>query len=130
MPAPLRQIALVAYFALIALVVLWEGWLAPSAYAPAALWLGFKLVPLLLLLPGLWRDRARTYLLASLVMLLYFTEGVVLAWAQRADALSPSSVRTLAWLEIVLSLALFFGAALHARRRFRETSQGTSESSP
>ncbi len=121
MPIPLRQIALAAYFALVVLVVLWEAWLAPSPYAPAAFWLTLKLLPLLLLLPGLWRDRTKTHVLASLVMLLYFTEGVVLAWAHRAEALTSASVRTLAWVEIALALALFFGASLHARRRLRQT---------
>lgn len=116
-PSP-RPIALFLYFALLALTLLWEGWLAPSRYP--VFWLVLKLAPLLLLLPGLLRDRPKTFLLAGLLMLFYFTEGVVLAWTLRTQPLAWDSALGLAWLETVLALGIFASGALHARRRLRE----------
>ena len=83
----MRPVALVSWFALLALAILWEGWLAPARHTPL-FWLAVKVVPLLVMLPGLLRDRPKVYLGASLLALLYFIEGVVLAWALRAEALS------------------------------------------
>ncbi len=119
MTLPLRPIALTLYFALLALTLLWEGWLAPSRYP--AFWLVLKLAPLLLLLPGLLRDRPKSFVLAGLLMLFYFSEGVVLAWTLRAQPLAWNNALGLAWMETVLALGIFASGALHARRRFKET---------
>ncbi len=119
MTSSLRPLALSLYFALLALTLLWESWLAPSRYP--AFWLVLKLAPLLLLLPGLLRDRPKSFVLAGLLMLFYFTEGVVLAWTLRAQSLAWDSALSLAWMETVLTLGIFATGALHARRRFRET---------
>jgi uncharacterized membrane protein len=110
----LRPPALALYFALLALTLGWEAWLAPSRYP--VFWLTLKLVPLLLLLPGLWRDRPRSFVLAGLLMPLYFTEGVVLAWTLRAEPLSVFGTLPLAWIEIVVAVAFIVSAGLHARR--------------
>lgn len=118
MTPSLRPFALSLYVALLALTLLWEGWLAPSRYP--VFWLVLKLVPLLLLLPGLLRDRPKSFVLAGLLMLLYFTEGVVLAWTLRAEPLAWDSALGLAWMETVLALGIFASGALHARRRFRD----------
>lgn len=118
MTTSLRPLALFLYFALLGLTLLWESWLAPSRYP--VFWLVLKLAPLLLLLPGLLRDRPKTFLLAGLLMLFYFTEGVVLAWTLRAEPLSGFGRLPLAWMETILALGLFASGALHARRRLRE----------
>jgi len=54
-----------------------------------------------------------TYRWVSLLVWLYFTEGVVRAYSDRA----PSSYYAL--LEVVLCLTLFAGCALHVRLRLR-----------
>jgi len=115
----LRPPALALYFALLALTLGWEAWLAPSRYP--VFWLTLKLVPLLLLLPGLWRDRPRSFVLAGLLMSLYFTEGVVLAWTLRAQPLAWSHALGLAWMEILLATGFFVTGTLHARRLFGKT---------
>lgn len=107
----LRVFALVAWGGLIVLCLLWEVWLAPSTYAPAALWTLIKLLPLAVLVPGLLGDRYRPYVIACLVALLYFSEGVMLAWSD--DGL----VRAFALAEVALVLAFFVPAALYVRRR-------------
>ncbi len=120
MIASLRPLALSLYFALLALTLLWESWLAPSHYP--VFWLVLKLAPLVLLLPGLLRDRPKSFVLAGLLMLFYFTEGVVLTWTLRAQPLAWNSALALAWMETALALGIFATGAMHARRRFREIS--------
>jgi uncharacterized membrane protein len=102
----MRMLASVFLVALIALCLLWEGWLAPLR--PGGSWLILKGVPLLLALPGVLAGRRYTSQWLSMLVLLYFTEGVVRAFDQGLTA-------TLALIEIVLACALFGTALMHAR---------------
>jgi uncharacterized membrane protein len=68
---------------------------------------------LFLPLVGLLKNRMYTYRWVSLVVWLYFTEGVVRAQGDRW----PSNLY--AGLEIVLCLVLFAACALHVRLRLR-----------
>ncbi|WP_454872350.1 DUF2069 domain-containing protein [Paraburkholderia xenovorans] len=88
---------------LIALCVAWEWWLAPLRPGGSALVL--KALPLLLALPGVWRQRLYTLQWASMLILLYFAEGIVRGWSDRG--LSAG----LGWLEATLSV-IFFVCAL------------------
>jgi len=104
-----RSAALLTLLALIALGLAWELWLAPTGSGTLAL----KVVPLVLCLAGLWRHRMYTFRWLSLLVWLYFTEGVV-------RAVTESGVsRALALGEIVLSLALFGISAFYIRWRLR-----------
>ena len=58
---------------------------------------------------GLLKRRMYTYRWVSLLVWLYFTEGVVRAWSD------PAPGNWLAGLEIVLCLLLFTACALHVR---------------
>jgi len=106
-----RTLAVASLLALIALGLAWELWLAPLR--PGGSWLALKVLPLCLPLAGLLKNRMYTYRWVSLMVWLYFTEGVVRAYS---DA-PPSS--TLAMLQIVLCLVLFAACALHVRLRLR-----------
>jgi uncharacterized membrane protein len=88
-----------ALLALIALSVAWEWWLAPLR--PGGSLLVLKAVPLLLAWPGVWRRQLYTLQWASMLILLYFTEGVVRGWSD-----SGLSAR-LGWIETALSLVFF-----------------------
>jgi uncharacterized membrane protein len=88
-----------ALLALIVLSVAWEWWLAPLRPGGSALVL--KAVPLLLALPGVWRRRLYTLQWASMLILLYFAEGVVRGWSDRG-----LSAR-LGWLQAVLAVVFF-----------------------
>ncbi len=107
-----RWLAVGAVLGLIVLGLAWELVLAPLR--PGGSWLAFKVLPLCIPLPGLLRNRMYTYRWVSLVVWLYFTEGVVRAWSDRA----PSS--WLAMVEIGLCLLLFAACALHVRLRLRK----------
>jgi uncharacterized membrane protein len=101
-PARRRGAALGAAATLIALIVLsvaWEWWLAPLRPGGTALVL--KAVPLLLALPGVLRQRLYTLQWASMLILLYFAEGIVRGWSERG--LSAQ----LGWLETLLAVVFF-----------------------
>lgn len=91
--------ATASLIALIALAVAWEWWLAPLRPGGSALVL--KAVPLLLALPGVWRHRLYTLQWASMLILLYFAEGIVRGWSDHG-----LSAR-LGWLETALALVFF-----------------------
>ncbi|MEY2618394.1 MAG: hypothetical protein RL522_1396 [Pseudomonadota bacterium] len=107
----IRRLAVGSLLALIALGLAWELWLAPLR--PGGTWVALKVLPLCLPLAGLLRHRLYTYRWVSLLVWIYFTEGVVRAWSDRP----PSS--WLAMIEIALCLALFAACAAHVRLRFR-----------
>lgn len=115
---PLKRIqglALGFYLALIVLVLLWEGWLAPAPKAPPGFWLTFKGVLLLLPLFGMLRDRPRSYLWASLLVMLYFMEGVMLIYLHHTEALALHNVLPYALLETVLTLGFIVAAGFYVR---------------
>ena len=106
-----RTLAVVSLVGLIVLGLLWEMWLAPLR--PGGSWLVLKVLPLTLPLAGLLKNRMYTYRWMSLVVWLYFTEGVVRAWSD--TGLSA----TLAGIEIALCLLLFVAVTLHVRIRLK-----------
>lgn len=91
--------ATAALLALIVLSVAWEWWLAPLRPGGSALVL--KAVPLLLALPGVWRHRLYTLQWASMLILLYFAEGIVRGWSD------PGLSARLGWLEAALAVVFF-----------------------
>jgi uncharacterized membrane protein len=99
---------------LVALIILglaWELWLSPLR--PGGSWLALKVLPLCLPMSGLLKNRMYTYRWVSLVVWLYFIEGVVRAWGDRAPG------NYLALTEVVLCLSLFAACLLHVRTRQR-----------
>lgn len=93
--------------ALIFLCLAWESVLAPLK--PAGSLLMLKAVLLLLPLFGILKGRRYTYQWAGMLILLYFTEGVVRAWSDVGVS------RQLALTEVVLSLLFFFCAIFYAK---------------
>lgn len=111
----LQQLALSCYLLLILLVVLWEGWLAPAPKTPPGFWLTIKSLPLLLPLPGMLRDKPRSYLWASLLLLLYFMEGTMLLTRHRLEDFALHSVLPYALLETLLTLGFIASAGFYIR---------------
>jgi len=113
-PASITATLWLATGSLLALMLLclaWELWLAPLR--PGGSWLALKALPLAVPLAGVLKRRMYTYRWLSLMVWLYFTEGVVRAWSD-----TPPS-RWLAMAEIALCLLLFAACALHVRWRLR-----------
>ena len=103
----------ISMVALILLCVTWELFLAPLR--PGGSWLVLKVLPLLLPLPGILRGQRYTYQWASMLILLYFTEGVVRAFSD------PGQSRIYASLEIALSAIFYLCAIFFARTTARNT---------
>ncbi|MBV7541695.1 DUF2069 domain-containing protein [Acidovorax sp. sic0104] len=109
--AATRWLATCSLLALIALCLAWELVLAPLR--PGGSWLALKALPLCIPLAGVLKNRMYTYRWVSLVIWLYFTEGVVRGWSDK-----PPS-QWLAWAEVALCLVLFTACTLHVRLRQR-----------
>lgn len=114
-PKRLQGLALASYLLLILLVLLWEGWLAPAPKAPPGFWLTLKGVLLLLPLFGMLRDRPRSYLWASLLVMFYFMEGVMLIYLHHAETFALHNVLPYALLETVLTLSFIVSAGFYVR---------------
>ena len=109
-----RAVAVAALLGLIALGLAWELWLAPTG----GRWLAFKVVPLVWPLAGLLKHRLYTYRWVSLLVWLYFTEGIVRATGLPAGAaIGPGEA--LAWAEVALCTLLFVACAAHVRWRLK-----------
>ncbi len=106
-----RRLAVASLLALIALSLAWELFLAPLR--PGGSWLALKALPLCIPLAGFLKNRMYTYRWVSLLVWLYFTEGVVRAWSDR-----PPS-QWLAMIEVALCLVLFTACTAHIRLRLR-----------
>ena len=106
-----RFLAVGSLLGLIILGLAWELVLAPLR--PGGSWIALKVLPLCVPLAGLLKNRMYTYRWVSLMVWLYFTEGVVRAYSDKAPG------NYLAMMEVVLCLALFTACALHVRLRLR-----------
>lgn len=106
-----RRLALASLLGLIVLGLAWEMWLAPIR--PGGSLLALKVLPLCIPLAGILKNRMYTYRWVSLLVWLYFTEGVVRAWSDRAPG------NYLGLIEVLLCLTLFAACALHVRVRLK-----------
>ena len=106
-----RAAALAALLALIVLGLAWELWLAPTGSGTLAV----KVLPLVLCLAGLWRHRMYTCRWLSLLLWLYFMEGVIRATTERGVSM------VLAIIETALCIVLFACCAVYIRWRLRST---------
>ena len=96
-------LACISLIALVFLCLLWELRLAPIQ--PGGSWLALKCAPLLAPLFGVLHGRRYTYQWASMLILLYLTEGIVRVSTETGTG------QWLAASEITLALT-FFGAAI------------------
>ena len=99
--------ACISLLVLIFLCLAWELWLAPLR--PGGSWLALKVLPLLMPLMGVLHGRRYTYQWASMLILAYFAEGVMRAFAETGTGAA------LALAEALLSLVFFVSAAFYAR---------------
>ena len=105
-----RLLAVGSLLGLIVLGLAWELFLAPIR--PGGSLLALKVLPLCIPLAGLLKNRMYTYRWVSLLVWIYFTEGVVRAWSDRPPG------NYLAMLEVLLCLVLFVACSFHVRLRF------------
>ncbi len=105
----MRLLALTGLAGLIVLGLAWELWLAPTGSGTWAV----KVLPLTLAAVGLLRHRMYTYRWLSLLVWLYFMEGVVRATTETGLS------QALAMGQTALTLLLFAACTLYIRWRLR-----------
>ena len=101
--------------ALIFLCLAWELRLAPVQAGGS--WLALKCLPLLAPLFGILHGRRYTYQWASMMILLYFTEGIVRATTETGTG------QSLAIAETGLAVTFFVAAVAYARLSRRSAKQ-------
>ena len=106
-----RWLAVGSLLGMIVLGLAWELWLAPLR--PGGSLLVLKLLPLCIPLAGILKNKMYTYRWVSLMVWLYFTEGAVRAYSDKA----PSNYY--AMVQVLLCCTLFAACALHVRLRLR-----------
>ncbi len=94
--------------ALIVLCIAWELILAPLR--PGGSWMVLKVLPLLLPLRGVLKRDVYTLQWASMLILVYFAEGVV-----RGASDSGRLSATLGWIETALTCLFFLCTILYLR---------------
>ncbi|HEX9812105.1 MAG TPA: DUF2069 domain-containing protein [Burkholderiales bacterium] len=112
-----RRSVFAAYVALILLVFAWEAWWAPPTPLPRAFWIAVKVTPLIVPLPWLWRESAHAHVLTSLLLLIYFSEGV----AAVHGAATTGNVAGMLYgtVEILLAIVAIVAASVFARLAFK-----------
>lgn len=106
--------AVASLIALCILSVAWEAWLAPLA--PGSWKLALKAVPLLVPLAGVIRRDLYTLQWSAMLILVYFTEGIVRATSDRGFS------STLASIEVVLT-TIYFACALIYLRPYKQAAR-------
>lgn len=99
--------ATASLIALIVLCIAWEMVLAPIR--PNGSWLVLKVIPLLIPLRGILRRDLYTMQWSSMLILLYFAEGIVRGMSD--TGLSA----TLGWIEVALVLSFFICVIAYLR---------------
>jgi len=94
---------LAAYLATLAWQLIWHGLLPPPSGARNAWLVVIATLPLLIPLAGLVRGRYRSLIWAGLILLLYFTVGVMEAWSN-----PPQRVPALVQVSLVIIYLLAF----------------------
>jgi uncharacterized membrane protein len=95
---PYQLLAVAAFVDLFILCVAWEWFISPLR--PGGSWLILKGIPLLFAIPGIWKGKVYTMQWASMLILLYVTEGLV-------RILESGTNFWLALLETVLATTAF-----------------------
>ena len=104
-PKTQRVLHLTAVISLLTLIIFCTAWeLVLAPLRPGGSWMAIKALPLLLPLAGVLRRNIYTMQWASMLVLLYFIEGVVRAWSETGVS------ALLASFEIGLSSLFFFCA--------------------
>jgi uncharacterized membrane protein len=107
-PRSLYWIALVGFFGLFALLMLWNTVLTPPSKLPVALMILITVTPLLLPMRGFLDRQLKSCAWLAYISLIYFIHGCVEAYVN-------ANTRPYALLEILLSLMIFFGASFYIR---------------
>jgi len=106
-------LALLGYFGLFFLLVLWTVYLAPPTIFPTSVVLLFYVGPILIPMRGLLYGKLYTHAWLHFMALFYFTIGVMVAAANVEE-------RLYALIQVTLSIMMFIGSMMYVRVKARE----------
>lgn len=109
-----RAVSLGSLLGLVLLILTWGLLFTDARGAPdwvPKVWTALKLLPLLIIAPGMLIGSARGHAWACYVVNLYFITGVL-------NTFEPGQ-RIYGWAEVLLSVSLFCAALLYTRWRFQ-----------
>ncbi len=109
---------LTGYFGLLILLSSWIIYFNPPQNSAISMTLLFTLTPLLIALRGLLHGKRYTFAWSSMLILLYFSHGVVEGWANENE-----KIQILAIIEIIFSVIFFIGAIMYVKYKSRELGQ-------
>ncbi len=98
-----------ALVALIVLQPLWFAWLAPPELVPIWMAIAVMGLPLVVLLPFVWRLKKQALVIAGCVLLVHFCLAVAEAWANPAARLPAVIQALLIGVYFVAMSSLRFG---------------------
>jgi uncharacterized membrane protein len=104
----LQLLSLLSAGSIFALTGLRQFFIEPLANPfPNFIWFVIQVLPILLVIPGMLRQKARSFLLAALAAMLYFSHGVLLAVS--------AELRSLGLWEVGFAVALVATATFAVR---------------
>ncbi len=116
-PGILHLIAIIGFLGLFGLIMLWNTALTPPSKIPTALLILISATPLMLPMRGFLSGKKKSCAWMAYVSIIYSIHGCIEAYA------SPST-RNLAFLEIILSLMVFFASSFYIRSLKSSTQDG------
>ena len=118
---PYQLIATAAFVDLFILCIAWEWFISPLR--PGGSWLILKAIPLLFAIPGLWKGNVYTMHWASMLILLYITEGLVRILETGANfwmAALETTLGTIAFICLLVYLKPIKARAKAAKKELAE----------
>lgn len=91
-----------SFLGLLLLQPVWFGWLYPPLFWPTPMVLAIMLIPLSVMMLGVWRLRSRALVVAGFLLLFYFSYAV-------SETYASPRVRGMALVQIALITAYFTG---------------------
>jgi uncharacterized membrane protein len=102
-----RVLTLIGLFGLMALIIVWNGWLTPIQYLNRGLEIAILEFPLLFFVRGIINADREKHIAATLLSLLYFFIGVWFIFAPEESLYG--------YLMTLLSICLYLGSFLYVR---------------
>ena len=121
---PYQLIATAAFVDLFILCIAWEWFISPLR--PGGSWLILKAIPLLFAIPGLWKGNVYTMQWASMLILLYITEGLVRILETGANfwmAVLETTLGTVAFVCLLIYLKPIKARAKAAKKELAEAKE-------
>jgi uncharacterized membrane protein len=118
---PYQLIATAAFVDLFILCIAWEWFISPLR--PGGSCLILKAIPLLFAIPGLWKGNVYTMQWASMLILLYITEGLVRILETGANfwmAVLETTLGTVAFVCLLIYLKPIKARAKAAKKELAE----------